>query len=247
MIDIHTHIIPGIDDGPATMDESMEMARIAVDDGIETIVATPHCFNGIYHNRRMEVLAACEKFSMLLHEHDVPLSVLPGSEAHLGLEILDELAGGGLMTINDKEKYLSLELPDRIIPDRVIGFINRLRDMGLTPILSHPERNPSIQNNPGLLRDLISAGALSQITADSLTGGFGSAAARCCREIIEQDMMHVMATDAHSSISRAPVLSVARDKLALLRGKAIAEKVTNEIPRLIIAGELYNPFWQVNP
>ena len=157
MIDIHSHILPGIDDGPAGMEESLKMARIAVEDGIHTIVATPHCLNGIYSNRRSDILSACAGLNRVLKEHQVPLEILPGSEARLCLEILDELEKGRLMTINDAGRYISVELPDQFIPDTVIAFINRLRGMNITPIVSHPERNPVIQNNIEVLSHIISA------------------------------------------------------------------------------------------
>ncbi|MBW1913247.1 MAG: tyrosine protein phosphatase [Deltaproteobacteria bacterium] len=202
MIDIHAHILPEIDDGASSLDQSLKMAGIAVEDGISTIVTTPHCLNGLYTNWRPDIISACAEFSRALEKRNIPLNILPGSEARLCPEIMDELEKGRLMTMNDAGKYLSLELPDQFIPQSVVGFINRLRDRGITPIITHPERNPVIQQHVELLYDLISAGGLSQITAGSLTGDFGGRAFRCCQQIVEQDMLHFVASDAHSAGSR---------------------------------------------
>ena len=237
MIDIHAHILPGKDDGPSSLSESLEMARIAVDDGISTIVATPHCLNGVYFNWRKDILSACAEFNLALEKNQIPLKVLPGSEARLGMEIMYGLENGRLMTINDSGKYFSLELPEQFIPKTVIAFINRLKDSGFTPIISHPERNPVIQRDVDLLQDLISAGSLSQITADSLMGGFGRSALNCCRGIIGKSLVHLMASDAHSPGARPPRLSKAVKKLSSLAGGETAERIIFKMPQMILDGE----------
>ncbi|MBW2648584.1 MAG: hypothetical protein JRC53_02010 [Deltaproteobacteria bacterium] len=234
MIDIHTHILPGVDDGPSTLEEALEMARIAVRDGIQIMVATPHCLNGVYVNWRQDILAACAEFSSALGEAHIPLTVLPGSEVHLSPEIMDALKNNLLMTLNDSGRYLSLELPNQFIHKSVIILINRFRHMGITPIITHPERNMAIQHDTTLLRDLISAGALSQITAGSLTGNFGRPALKCCQEILEQEMVHFMASDAHSSGTRPPQLSKAFKKLSSMVGKNRAENIMFKTPKAIL-------------
>lgn len=218
MIDIHVHILPGMDDGPSTMDEALEMARVAVLNGIGTIVATPHCLNGVYDNWRDDILSACAELNAELAGRDIPLTVLPGSEVRLSPEVTDALASGRLMTMNDKGRYISLELPEQFIPEATINFINHLRNMDITPIISHPERNPAIQHNIQLLRDIVGAGALTQITAGSLTGGFGEKALKCCLQITDQRLAHFMASDAHSAGRRPPLLDTPGNQMiALIR------------------------------
>ena len=241
MIDIHAHILPGLDDGPTTLDDALEMARIAVGDGIQVIIATPHCLNGLYNNYRKDIIAACSEFNIALKKNHIPLDVLPGSEVHLGIEILNELEHGRLMTLNDTGRYFFLELPDQFIPEMLVEFIARLKKMNVTPIIAHPERNMAVQRNIMLLHDLISEGALSQITGRSLTGDFGSAALQCCLRIVELNLAHFMASDAHSSKTRPPRLSKAVKKLSALTGKARAEKMVFEGPQRVIDGE--NPEW----
>jgi len=243
MIDIHTHILPGVDDGPSTLEESLEMARIAVRDGIRIMVATPHCLNGVYVNWRQDILSACAEFNSALIKAHIPLTVLPGSEVHLSPEIMDALENNRLMTLNDTGRYLSLELPSQFIHKSVIRLINRFRHMGITPIITHPERNIAIQHDVTLLYDLISAGALSQITAGSLTGSFDRPAFKCCQEILEQKMVHFMASDAHSSGTRPPQLSKAFIKLSSLVGKIRAERMTLEGPETVLEGGNLRPYF----
>ncbi|MDB9822369.1 tyrosine protein phosphatase [Deltaproteobacteria bacterium] len=238
MIDIHSHILPGVDDGPPSMEGALEMARIAADDGTHTIVAAPHCLNGSYINWRTTILSACMEINLALDEHHIPVTVLPGSEIHMSLEILDELKKGRIMTINDTGRYFSMELPEQFIPETVIAFINRLQIAGVRPVISHPERNRTIQNDIKLLGELISAGALSQVTAGSLTGGFGRRAVGCCMEIVEKGMLHLVASDAHSPEARRPGLSRAYEKLASLAGMDTAKEIFFRMPQAVINGKI---------
>lgn len=234
MIDIHSHILPGLDDGPAHMDESIRMARIAADDGIGVVVATPHCLNGIYTSWRSEIMPACEELNHRLRENRIPLTVLPGSEVHLDVDIPDELARKRIMTLNDTGRYLSVELPDPFIPETVIRFFSRLRDMNITPVLSHPERNGAIQNNITLLHHLVRAGALTQLTGDSLLGRFGKPALRCFQRIIEEGLIHTVASDSHSAGSRSPRLSPAYKKLSGILGREKTRNLFFHTPRMIL-------------
>ena len=237
MIDIHSHILPGIDDGPSTLDESLRMARIAVEDGIEIMIATPHSLNGSYVNWRPQILSACAEFNEALKKHHISLTVLPGSEVHLSPEIMDALEKNQLMTLNDTGRYLSLELPDQFIPQSVIEFIKQLKKRKITPIISHPERNKAIQHNVDLLYDFILSGALSQISAGSLTGSFGSHALHSCQSIIERKMIHFMASDAHSPKARPPKLQTAFKRLCSIAGKSQAERIIFKAPQAVLEGK----------
>lgn len=230
MIDIHTHILPEIDDGASSLEQSLEMADMAVEDGITTLIATPHCLNGLYSISREKIISACKKLNSALEGRNIPLTILPGSEIRLCPEIMGELEQGRLMTVNDAGKYIFLELPDQFIPRSVMGFLNRLRDRGIIPVITHPERNPVIQQHVEVLNDLISAGGLSQITAGSLTGDLGRRAFKSCRQIVEQNLVHFVASDAHSVKSRPPVLSAAFKKLSTLAGEDAAEEIMIKAP-----------------
>lgn len=240
MIDIHAHILPGLDDGPSTVEEAVQMARLAVEDGLRTIVATPHSLNGLYINWREDILAACESFNRGLRKHQIPMVVLPGSEIYLCPEMLEELDKGRLMTLNDTGRYLFLEIPDSFVPQTLIHLINQLRSRGIIPILSHPERNRPIQRNVDLLGELIAAGALSQVTGTSLMGGFGRRAQRCTKRLIDRQMAHFVASDAHSLKGRPPVLHTVFERLTSMTGVAGAEKMMLEAPQAVVDGRPVN-------
>jgi protein-tyrosine phosphatase len=216
------------------------MAAIALEDGIDTVIATPHCHNGVYINSRNSIISACERLNHSLSENDIALKVLPGAEVHMNLELLGELEKGRIMTINDTGRYFSLELPDQFIPASVIGFINRLKYIGITPVITHPERNTSIQDNLDIFKDFLSAGALSQVTAGSLTGYFGRRAGKCSMKMVNENMVHMVASDAHSTRSRPPILSKAYKKVTSLAGRDMAREIFLRIPGIIINGKDIN-------
>jgi len=219
------------------------MARIAVEDGIHTMVAAPHCLNGIYLNWRKEILSACEGLNAELEANGIPLKILPGSEVRLSPEIMDAFTRGRLMTLNDTGRYFLLELPDQFVPQSIIDFIARLKERNVRPIITHPERNMAIQRNIQLLQDFISAGALSQITSRSLTGGFGPSTRRSCLRIIELNLARFMATDSHSLRARPPRLFQAVARLSTLTGKIHARKMVHDFPQAILEGrDLPAPF-----
>jgi len=203
MIDIHAHILPSMDDGPSSLDQSLTMALKASDEGIHTIIATPHTLNGVYHNHREHILSECRKLNRALEEKNIPVKVLPGSEARLSMDITDA------------------------------SFIRRLLNRGVTPVIAHPERNPSIQQKVELLYDLIQAGALSQLTSYSITGEFGSSALKCCKKLINQGMVHIIASDAHFPDKRFPMLSKAYAVISSMAGEDTTKKI-KETPRMII-------------
>ncbi|MCP4627877.1 MAG: tyrosine protein phosphatase [bacterium] len=234
MIDIHAHILPGLDDGPSTLEESLEMARIAVKNKIQVMVATPHCLNGRHVNWRKDILAACAEFNSELATHGIPLKVLPGSEIHLSTEIPDEIQNGRLMTLNDTGHYFFLELPDQIIPDSVMRFIYSMRSRNITPIIAHPERNMAIQSNSAMVENFLSAGALCQITGSSLRGEFGPRVFDCCSALLTRRMVHFVASDAHSASGRPPDLLKSYKKLSSLIGKKNAENMMVELPQKIL-------------
>lgn len=240
LIDIHSHILPGMDDGPATMEKSLQMARIAIEDGRRTMIATPHCYNGVYFNSKDSIISACERFNQALVKNNINLEILPGSETHLSPEILDELENDNLLTLNNTGLYLSVELPDPFIPRTIIDFINRIRNRGLIPIITHPERNRLLQQNTEILVDLISAGALSQITAAAVTGGFGKPAMKSCKKMLKKDLVHLIASDAHSTSTRPPILSEARKKLQSLIGREKQEKIYRINPEKVIRGAFFS-------
>jgi protein-tyrosine phosphatase len=238
LIDLHCHILPGLDDGSSSPEESLAMARLALQDGIRTIVATPHALDGVYNVLPAEITEGVAAFQKLLGTSGLDLRVCVGADVHLSPGMAEKIKTGAVGTINDTGRYFLLELPPQTIPSGIKEEIFALKMQGITPIITHPERHPAILRDMNLLHDFISMGALSQITAMSLTGEFGEGVQRCSQELLKHRFVHVIASDAHSADSRPPLLSRAVNEAAELTGSdSLAASLVNDIPAKILAGQ----------
>ncbi|MEW6657597.1 MAG: CpsB/CapC family capsule biosynthesis tyrosine phosphatase [Thermodesulfobacteriota bacterium] len=242
MIDLHCHILPGLDDGPQTWEESLEMASQAVKDGIRVLVATPHLFrhrrvNLQELNEKEAIFQKISEFREKLAAAQIPLEILPGCDFPLSFETLELLEQDRVITINDARRYLLLELPDTSLPPATEEICFSLRSKGITPIITHPERHWVFQERPEKLGRLLDLGCLAQLTAGSLTGFFGRQVAKLSRTLVKKGLIHVVATDAHSTQGRLPVLSEAVAQLSRLIGKDAAAAMVTTIPEKIIHGE----------
>jgi protein-tyrosine phosphatase len=231
MIDIHCHLLPGVDDGAQSWDITLEMCRLAEEDGVTHIVATPHS-NFEYHYDR-------EFHSILLEElrSRVPtLSFSLGCDFHLSYEnIEDALVHPERYAIGDT-RYLLVELSE-FSAFKVAESLYQLQTAGLVPIITHPERNPVILGNPALLNEFSDAGCLFQITANSLTGFWGKPSRKLCESMLRNNMVHFIASDAHGLRSRPPLLSAARQAAAKIVGTEAAEKLVVANPMAIISNK----------
>jgi protein-tyrosine phosphatase len=237
MIDLHCHILPGIDDGARSLEESLSMARTAVKDGLHTIVATPHTLNGIYLNPAKRVTSLVAALQKILTENHIELRLFAGSEVHLCPQMVKRIKSGEAATINNGRKYILLELPVQTIPKGLKNEIFSLKLSGITPIIAHPERNTIIQHDPDILYELVSMGALSQVTAMSVTGGFGELARQSAEALLSHRLAHIIASDAHSADGRPPVLSYAvEDATEILGSHEEAERMVTEAPAAILSG-----------
>ncbi|RZB29824.1 MAG: protein-tyrosine phosphatase [Desulfobacteraceae bacterium Eth-SRB1] len=237
MIDMHTHILPGLDDGPDDIDESIRMCRMAADDGIHTIVATPHMLKGIYNFSKKDALKKVGELNFTLKAKNIPLTILPGAEIVMDPDILSLIQKGVLLTINDCGSHIFLELTDYFPKEQIENFIKNLTANNMIPIIAHPERNMTIQRNVTILSRFVKAGALSQITAMSITGGFGTCAQKTSKKILESGLAHIIATDAHSSTWRPPILSNGVRAAKEIIGEDNAFKMVTKTPKLIIQRE----------
>lgn len=213
MIDLHCHILPGIDDGPKTMEESLQMVKEAAKQGIHTIVATPHHQNGKYQNEKQIILHHVDKLNALLKDQEIAVKILPGQEIRLYGELIQDYDSGTILTKNETGKYILVEFPSNHVPRYTESLLYDIQLKGLIPIIAHPERNTEIIERPGLLYDLIKKGALSQVTAASLTGEFGKKIKKFSMQLIEHNLAHMIASDAHNTTSRSFKLREAYDVL----------------------------------
>ena len=232
MIDLHSHILPGLDDGVATLGESIELARAAAADGVEAIAATPHVRDD--YPTSPETM---ERGVASLHESfaagGIALQLLPGGE--LALDRLDshdveELRRFGL---GGNDSYLLLETPYYTWPLDLGDRVFRLAVAGITAVIAHPERNAAVQDDAGLLEPVVRSGALVQLTAASVDGRLGRGAARASQALLERGLAHLIASDAHSPNIRAVGMSAAADALG---GGALARWLTVDVPRSIVEG-----------
>jgi protein-tyrosine phosphatase len=237
MIDLHHHLLPATDDGSKDLATSVAMVEMAVDDGITHIVATPHA-NHTYHYDRPAHERLLQQIREALPSATAARVQLGlGCDFHLSVDNIDDArAHPRRYTINETE-YLLVELPDFNIPPRLDEVFYAMRVDGLTPILTHPERNSTLQRTPERLQEWLRAGLLVQVTAGSLSGNFGGKATKMAWDLLESGSVHVLATDAHNLSRRPPKMSQARGLIAKKFGEEVAELLCMDNPLAIVEGK----------
>jgi len=236
LVDIHCHLLPEIDDGAADWDESLAMARMAAADGISTIVVTPHQLGNFGQNDGDSVRARCGRLQEFLDRHEVAIRVLPGADVRIEPELIAKIRSGEVVTLADHRRHVLLELPHELyLP--MEGLLEELRAAGLAGILSHPERNLGLLQRRRIVRSLVDVGCLMQVTAGSLMGSFGAESRRFSETLVAEGLVHFIATDAHGSRSRRPLLRRAYDRLVALAGEQAAREMCCENPARVAAGE----------
>ena len=241
MIDLHCHILPGIDDGSPDIETSIKMANVAVADGIKTIAATPHFFDGYYSNPADEISGHVKSLNNYLAEKGIEINIIPGSEAHICTNMPERVLKGEISTINNKGKYILIEFPVQTIPPGAKEELFKLKLKGLIPIIAHPERIAPFRKNIDILYDFVQMGCLLQVTAMSITGGMGKSAMNMSHKLIDLRLAHIIASDAHSPVNRPPILSKAVDAAAIITGSTKeAESMVTTTPAAVINGEEIN-------
>ncbi len=234
--DIHCHLLPGIDDGSTDWDVTLAMARMAVGDGIGTIVTTPHQCGNYAHNDGDMIRQKVADVQAFLQQNGVPLRVLPGGDVRIEPDMIQGLTAGRIVSLADRRRHVLLELPHELyFPLEPV--IDSLRRIGMVGILSHPERNQGILAKPKLIRPLVEAGCLMQVTAGSLMGTFGPDIQAFSEMMLSEGWVHFLATDAHGVKSRRPLLRRAYDRAAELASEEIAADLCCYHPAAVAAGE----------
>ena len=237
MIDIHCHILPGIDDGAKHMQASLDMARHASNhDGITHIIATPHHRNGSYHNEKHDIIALVDQLNEAIEKENIPVTILPGQETRINGDMVEDYENEKLLTLNDSGKYLFVELPSNHIPRYTKQLLFELQLKGIVPIIVHPERNSEIIENPGRLYGLVKDGALTQVTAASVTGLFGKKIKQFSLKLIEHSLAHFIASDAHNITNRSFHLRKAYEEIEFQFGIGVRHML-QENPEYLIKGE----------
>lgn len=233
MIDLHCHLLPGIDDGPATLDVSLAMARCAVADGITFTACTPHIYPGLYENNQAGIEAAVDALRLALAEAGIPLQLGTGADTHLAPDLLGSIRAGRVPTLNGS-RYLLLEPPHHVAPPRFDQSVFSLMSAGIVPVITHPERLSWIETHYSVFGELVKQGAWMQVTAGSLTGRFGRRPKYWAERMLDEGLVHILATDAHHIDKRPPLLGEARDAAATRVGAQEATHLVQTRPQGII-------------
>ena len=236
MFDLHTHLLHGIDDGADTLSDSLSLARAAVADGIRACAMTPHIHPGRYDNVKARIHTHVDAFRLALHDAGIPLQIFAGAEVRLGIESLEQILRGEvpfLGTVNGWHIML-LELPHDQVPVGSLQFVNKLVSMNIRPLIAHPERNKGIMANPSKVLPFVDAGCWLQLTGGSITGDFGETARKVAFKLLDDDLVHLVASDAHNLSSRPPHLSRARAAIAQRYDAELAQLLFHTRPARIV-------------
>ncbi|WP_066389231.1 tyrosine-protein phosphatase [Neobacillus mesonae] len=215
MIDVHCHILPGLDDGAQDVSDSIRMAKQAVEHGIDTIVATPHHLNNQYKNPKQVILNKVDELNQILQSEKIDLKIVPGQEVRIHGEMVEGFQKGEIQPVNGS-KYVLVEFSSAHVPRYADRLFYDLQVNGLIPIIVHPERNQEIIEKPDLLYQFVKKGALSQVTAASLTGDFGKKIMQFSLNLVEANLAHMVASDAHNTTNRGFKM---RDAFSVIQAK----------------------------
>ena len=235
MIDVHHHLLPGLDDGSPDLTTSVSMARMAADDGITHVVCTPHA-SGRYTFTPEIVVAKLAELRAALAAESIALTLGGGCDFHLSYDnIQDALIHPKKYTVNGKN-YLMVELPDFGISPSLSETFYELQLAGITAVLTHPERNPTLQKNPERLAEWMRNGMLTQVTTSSVLGKMGKEAERMAHKLLSDRWVHFLATDAHNLTSRPPKMRDAYNAVAKRYGTDYAQRLCVDNPLAVFEG-----------
>jgi protein-tyrosine phosphatase len=234
-VDIHCHILPGIDDGAKHWDDALAMARLAADDGTTTIVATPHQLGSWSKNRGDEVRQLVAECNERIAAEKIPLTVLAGGEIRIEPALIEQLVTGELVTLGDHRRHVLLELPHELYFP-LDGLMDELAARRITVVLAHPERNEGILRQPDFAVDLVDTGCLMQLTAGSLCGTMGPHVEEMAEWMIAEGLIHIVSTDGHGPRTRRPLMGRAHERICELADVATADDLCGRAPARIAAG-----------
>lgn len=236
MVDLHTHIIPGVDDGSDNMEDSMEMARMSVGSGVSVIVATPHSnIEQYYENYSSPMLfQGMEELNRRIRRENLPLKVVPGMEIYATEDVAEKIAQKKLISLNGSRYYL-IEFPFDVSPRWMSGILEEVKRLkGVVPVIAHPERYYCVQARPERVWEWVMRGFLTQINKGSLFGKFGPEAFRVCMDLMEYNLVTCVASDAHTPYSRTTFMGEAKEFLTEEYSAAYARLVLEEQPGRIV-------------
>lgn len=231
MIDIHSHILPGIDDGAKSSSETLDLLKKAEKEGISSIIATPH-HNPEFKPSIETITSLVNKTNTIAQNNNLDINVLVGQEIRLYENLVSDLENNNLLTLN-QSKYILIEFPSNHVPDYAQDVCNQLQMSKYQPIIVHPERNTDIIKNPNILYDLVQHGALAQITAGSIIGKFGTKAKKTAFKLIEHELIHFIASDTHHLKTKDFHMKAATKKLSKIYGQYYTQYLIDNAKKLV--------------
>ena len=224
MIDLHCHILPGVDDGASDLSVSLDMAKAFVAQGVTVVACTSHILPGLYHNSGPALREATQHLQGILDEEGISLRLATGADVHMAPDFVAGLRSGRLLSLADS-RYVLVEPPHHSAPPQLEDFFFKLVLAGYVPILTHPERLSWVPSRFETMRRLVQSGVWVQITAASLAGVFGRDALYCAHRMLDEGLVHVVATDAHDAERRRPDLARGRELAAKRVGAEEAQRL----------------------
>ncbi len=243
MIDIHSHILPDVDDGSKDMEMSLSMARLYVENGFERVVTTSHYFGEGKGAQLEDLLKAKSELEDMLDREGIDLKIDLGNELYLSPDILENLKSGRALSLAGS-RYILIEMPANEVPDYTEDILYELQIKGYIPIIAHPERNSEIVRKPNILYTLVEKGSMAQLNLHSMTGMYGRDVMNTANTLLKNNLIHFVGTDSHSNKRRSPVV---RNSLKLLEtklGKDRYFRIVYQNPELLIQNKVIN---KLNP
>lgn len=237
MIDLHCHMLPGIDDGAVDLETSLAMARMAVADGVTCVACTPHIYPGMYENDAPGIRQAIKALQFHLDQNGIALRLVQGADVHLQPDLVDGIRADRIPTLNGT-RYLLLEPPHHVAPPRFAESLFALQAAGYVPVVTHPERLSWIEDHYETFVEAVRTGCWMQLTAGSLVGRFGRRPKYWSERMLDEGLVHILATDAHDLHRRPPVLSEGREAAARRVGERESENMVRVRTEAIIANQI---------
>ncbi len=235
MIDLHCHILPGLDDGAKNLEEAVEMAKIAEKEGIERIVATPHLFRENFLNEGLGIIEEKRKeLSRALEANDIHVELLSGAEVHIAHNLMEEIKKNRNYLVVNRSSYMFVEFPSRHVFSGYKELFFELMSESIIPVIAHPERNSVFVRNPSFLYDLVQMGSLAQANSGSLYGMYGREVEQAACRFLEMNLIHFIGSDGHNTNTLAPRLSEARERTERIIGKKGAMALVKDNPGAVL-------------
>ena len=244
MIDLHSHILPGVDDGAQTLEDSLEMARKAISQGITHLMCTPHHNNGKYNNPADKIIREVANLQGELDKRGLDLTLLEGQEVRLTEFLLTAIQRDEILFTDLDNTYLLIEFPTNEVPIYAEQVFYQLLNRGQVPVIVHPERNAVFREEPNRLVSFLEMGTLTQLTAPSIVGIFGSDIQQTARQMLEHNMLYMVASDAHNLRHRTCLMKEAYKEIEKIGGKEMVEAMQQMAKDLVNGDPVTRPKYQ---